>query len=216
MIRQFSAAESNNSIMTKNTIINIGRQFGSGGKEIAKVLGQKLGIEIYDNELISKAAEESGFSKELFLNSDESRSLFSVSSFFSSAGYGLIENYVGDNELFRIQSEVIRGIAEKGSAIFIGRCADYILRDKDCLDIFITAPDEIRAKRISERLSVSIEVAKNLIKKKDRTRETYYNFFTLGNWGVASSYDMCIDSSVLGIEKTAELIISVAKGKGIC
>lgn len=202
--------------MKKNTIINIGRQFGSGGKEIAKAIGRKLGINVYDKELISKAAETSGFSKDLFMHSDESRSLFSISSFFASGRYGLADNYVGDNELFRIQSEVIRGIAQKESAVFIGRCSDYILRDMDCLDVFITAPKEDRIRRIAERLSVSEDEAESLMKKKDRTRETYYNYFTLENWGSASNYDFCIDSSMLGIDGTADLIISVAKGKGLC
>ncbi len=199
--------------MNNNKIINIGREFGSGGKDIARLVGKKLEIPIYDNEIISKAAEKSGFSKELFLNSDESRSIFSISSFFASGRYGIPDNYVGDNELFRIQSEVIKGIAAKKSAVFVGRCSDYILRNMDCLDVFITAPKKVRANRISDRLSVSIEEAETLIKKKDRTRQTYYNYFTLGNWGMASNYDMCIDSSVLGIEGTADLIIAVAKEK---
>ena len=199
--------------MNNNKIINIGREFGSGGKDIARLIGKKLEIPIYDNEIISKAAEKSGFSKELFLNSDESRSIFSISSFFASGRYGIPDNYVGDNELFRIQSEVIKGIATKSSAVFVGRCSDYILRNMNCLYVFITAPKKVRANRISDRLSVSIEEAETLIKKKDRTRQTYYNYFTLGNWGMASNYDMCIDSSVLGIEGTADLIIAVAKEK---
>ena len=110
--------------MNNNKIINIGREFGSGGKDIAWLIGKKLGLPVYDNEIISKAAEKSGFSKELFLNSDESRSIFSISSFFASGRYGLPDNYVGDNELFRIQSEVIKGIATKSSAVFVGRCSE--------------------------------------------------------------------------------------------
>jgi cytidylate kinase len=189
------------------TIINIGRQFGSGGKLIARSIGMKLGIETYDNELISKAAEESGFSKDLFLKSDENRSLFSISSFFASGKYGITENYVGDNELFKIQSEVIRNLADKAPAVFVGRCSDYILRDLNCLDVFITAPIEERIKRVSERSGLPETDAESLIRKKDRTRETYYNYFTFGNWGIADNYDICIDSSILGIEKTADFII---------
>jgi len=192
-------------------IINIGRQFGSGGRLVALELGKILGIPVYDNELISKAAEQSGFSKDLFLKSDESRSLFSVSSFFASGRYGITDNYVSDNELFRIQSEVIRNIAENGPAIFVGRCSDYILRDMKCLDVFITAPLEERKKRVAERCGLSPEQAENMIAKKDRTRETYYNYFTFGNWGMASNYDICIDSSILGIEGTAQLIAGLVK-----
>ena len=110
----------------QNTIINIGRQFGSGGKLIALKISETLGVPVYDNELISKAADESGFSKELFERSDEKRSIFNISSFFGTGRFGETRNYVGDNELFKIQSEVIRDIAAKGPAIFVGRCVKLI------------------------------------------------------------------------------------------
>lgn len=192
----------------KKLIINVGRQFGSGGKLVALALGKKLGIPVYDQELISKAAEQSGFSKELFAKSDEKRNLLALSSFIVDVGrFGSADNYVSDNQLFVIQSNVIRSIADKGSAIFIGRCADYILRDRPCLDVFISASDEVRIKRVAERMDVTPEQAESLMQKKDRTRETYYNYFTFGNWGVASNYDLCVDSSVLGIDGTADMII---------
>lgn len=192
----------------KKLIINVGRQFGSGGKLVALALGRKLGIPVYDQELISKAAEQSGFSKELFAKSDEKRNLLALSSFIVDVGrFGSADNYVSDNQLFVIQSNVIRSIADKGSAIFIGRCADYILRDRPCLDVFISASDEVRIKRVAERMGITPEQAESLMQKKDRTRETYYNYFTFGNWGVASNYDLCIDSSVLGIDGTADMII---------
>lgn len=192
----------------KKLIINVGRQFGSGGKLVALALGKKLGIPVYDQELISKAAEQSGFSKELFAKSDEKRNLLALSSFIVDVGrFGSADNYVSDNQLFVIQSNVIRSIADKGSAIFIGRLADYILRDRPCLDVFISASDEVRIKRIAERMGITPEQAESLMQKKDRTRETYYNYFTFGNWGVASNYDLCVDSSVLGIDGTADMII---------
>lgn len=192
----------------KKLIINVGRQFGSGGKLVALALGKRLGIPVYDQELISKAAEQSGFSKELFAKSDEKRNLLALSSFIVDVGrFGSADNYVSDNQLFVIQSNVIRSIADKGSAIFIGRCADYILRDRPCLDVFISASDEVRIKRIAERMGITPEQAESLMQKKDRTRETYYNYFTFGNWGVASNYDLCVDSSVLGIDGTADMII---------
>ena len=198
-----------------NTIINIGRQFGSGGKQVALNIGSKLGIKVYDNELISKAAEESGFSKELFERSDEKRSMFNISSFFSSDRFVGSRNYVGDNELFKIQSDVIRDIAEKGSAIFVGRCSNYILRDMRCLDVFISAPLEERIKRVCERTGLEEEDARTRIERQDRTRETYYNFFTFGNWGAASDYDLCIDSSILGIEGTTDCIIDFGRKAGL-
>lgn len=192
----------------KKLIINVGRQFGSGGKLVALALGKKLGIPVYDQELISKAAEQSGFSRELFAKSDEKRNLLALSSFIVDVGrFGSADNYVSDNQLFVIQSNVIRSIADKGSAIFIGRCADYILRDRPCLDVFISASDEVRIKRIAERMGITPEQAESLMQKKDRTRETYYNYFTFGNWGVASNYDLCVDSSVLGVDGTADMII---------
>lgn len=195
----------------QNTIINIGRQFGSGGKLVALKISEILGIPVYDNELISRAADESGFSKELFERSDEKRSIFNISSFFDTGRFGDARNYVGDNELFKIQSEVIRNLAAKGSAIFVGRCSNYILRDLKCLDVFVTAPSEDRVKRVSERLNISPEEARSRISRQDRTRETYYNFFTFGNWGAASDYDLCIDSSILGIDGTAGFIIDFGR-----
>lgn len=197
-------------------IINVGRQFGSGGRLVALALGRKLGIPVYDQELIAKAAEQSGFSKELFANSDEKRNLLALSSFIVDVGrFGSADNYMSDNQLFVIQSNVIRSLADKGPAIFIGRCSDYILRDRKCLDVFVTATDEVRIKRIAERMNITLEQADSLMRKKDRTRETYYNYYTFGNWGVASNYDLCVDSSVLGIEGTADMIIDFCRRAGL-
>ena len=189
-------------------IINIGREFGSGGRAVAAELGRLLGIPVYDNELITKAAEESGFSKQLFAGKDERRSLFSISSFFSSGRYSMSDNYLSDNELFKIQGNVIRKLADESPCVFIGRCSDYILRDRnDTLDVFVCAPMEERITRICERENLSREDAEDLIIRKDRTRKTYYDYFTFGDWGMASNYDLCIDSSKLGIEGTARFII---------
>lgn len=197
-------------------IINVGRQFGSGGRLVALALGRKLGIPVYDQELIAKAAEQSDFSKELFANSDEKRNLLALSSFIVDVGrFGSADNYMSDNQLFVIQSNVIRSLADKGPAIFIGRCSDYILRDRKCLDVFVTATDEVRIKRIAERMNITPEQADSLMRKKDRTRETYYNYYTFGNWGVASNYDLCVDSSVLGIEGTADMIIDFCRRAGL-
>ncbi len=201
--------------MEKRIIINVGRQFGSGGRIVAQKIGDKLGIKVYDNDLISKAAEASGFSRYLFRKSDEKRSLFSFNSFFSTQNFGQAENYVNDNELFRIQSQVIRTIADSESAVIIGRCADYILRDLDCtVDVFICAPKEVRKRTVAERIGTTLEKAEEVMNKTDRKRETYYNYFTFGNWGVASNYDLCVDSSILGIDGTADFIIDFAKRAG--
>lgn len=199
----------------KRIIINIGRQFGSGGKSVALEIGKSLGISVYDNELISKAAEESGFSKELFEKSDEKRSVFNFSPIVGPVRFGSAKDYVGDNELFKIQSEVIQGIADKGPAVFVGRCSNYILRDRKCLNAFINAPLEDRVKRVAERTGLNEEEAQKKIEKIDRSREAYYNFFTYGKWGDSSDYDLCVNSSALGIEGTAEFIIEFGKRMGL-
>lgn len=198
-----------------HTLITIGRNFGSGGGFVGHKVSSLLGIPFYDNELISKAAEESGFSKDLFSRRDERASLFSMSTFFESWRFGQPQNYLNDNTLFGIQSKVIMDIAEKGPAVIIGRCADYILREKKTLDVFITSPLEKRIERVMEREGLSREGAEALIRKKDRTRAAYYNYFTFGDWGDASNYDLTIDSSVLGIDGTAEEIVHFARVAGI-
>ena len=198
-----------------NTIINIGRSFGSGGGYVGQAIGRKLGIPVYDNELISKVAEEKGYSKGL-VTGEEKRSLFSVSSFFASGRLSHLDGgFVNDNLMFQIQSDVIRSIAEAGDAVIIGRCADYILRDLKCLDVFVCAPMEYRIKRLVELEGLSTEDAESLMRRKDRTRETYYNYYTFGSWGKADNYDLCIDSSILGIEGTADYIIDFGRKAGI-
>lgn len=202
--------------MEKKIIINVGRQFGSGGKEVAIGLGKRFGIPVYDNELISKAAQDSGFSPELFRKSDEKRRPFSISSMFTGTFEPSAESYVSDKGLFQLQSEAIRNIAELGSAIIVGRCSDYILRDMGCtLDVFLTAPEQVRIGRIVERTGLSDEKAGALITSMDRNRSEYYNYYTFGNWGVASNYDLCLDTSILGIDGTADFIIEFARKAGL-
>ena len=200
--------------MDKKIIINIGRQFGGVGVAVARELGRKLGIPVYDKELIKKAAQESGFSAEFFEESDEKKRFFSLSSIFANR-FSETENYMSDRGIFKMQSQAIRTIAEQGSAIIVGRCSDYILRDLDfTLDVFLTSPLEVRAARISERTGLSLEEATALAEEKDKKREEYYNYYTFTDWGVASTYDLCLDSSILGIEGTADFIIDFARRSG--
>lgn len=202
--------------MEKKIIINIGRQFGGGGLGVASELGKKLGIPVYDSELLQKAAQDSGFSATLFEQSDEKRRIFSLSSIFASIYSAPAENYMSDKGLFEIQCETIRKIAMQGSAIIVGRCSDYVLRDLDCtLNVFLTSPLNVRVERICERHGISTDKAESLILQKDKAREEFYNYFTFGNWGVASTYDLCLDSSILGIEGTADFIIDFAKKSGL-
>lgn len=202
--------------MKKDIIITIGRQFGCGGKRIAEALGSKLGIPVYDHELIVKAAQESGFSAEFFERSDEKKRFFSLTSIFTGSYNAETENYMSDKGLFNMQCETIKSIADQGSAIIVGRCSDYVLRDREnTLNVFLTSPLEDRVKRIAEIEGLEIDKAEEYVEKQDRNREDYYNYYTFGNWGVASNYDLCIDSSIAGIEGTADIIIEFAKIAGL-
>lgn len=202
--------------MGKKIVINVGRQFGSGGKAVALELGRKLGIPVYDSELLTKAAQDSGFSAELFRRSDEKRRPFSISSMFGGTLEPSAESYVSDKGLFQIQSETIRSIAAIGSAVIVGRCSDYILRDTGfTLDVFLTAPEHVRVRRITERTGLCEEKAKAMMSTMDRKRAEYYNYYTFGDWGVASNYDLCLDTSILGTEGTADFIIDFARKAGL-
>ena len=202
--------------MEKKIIITIGRQFGAGGKLVADALGRKLGIPVYDSELITKASQDSGFSAELFVRKDEKRSFFSFTSIFANGFSTDQDNYMSENSLFKLQSATISKLAETGSAIIVGRCSDYILRDRtDTLDVFLTAPAEVRARRVSDRSGIPYDDALEMLEKRDKGREEYYNYYTFGDWGKASNYDICVDSSILGIEGTAEFIIDFARKAGL-
>ena len=197
-------------------IINIGRSFGSGGGFIGQAVAHKLGIPFYDNELISQAAEENGYSKALFADGEKKRSIFSTSSFFSSGRMSYLDGaFVNEDILFKAQAEVIRAIADKGDAVIIGRCADYILRDRPCLNVFVCAPEAYRIQRLVEREGLTPQEAEKLMRRKDRTRESYYNYYTFGAWGQADNYNLCVDSSVLGIEGTADFIIEFGRRAGL-
>ena len=201
--------------MDKHILINIGRQYGAGGKGVAAILGERLGIPVYDNELLQKAAEESGLSPAVFRKSDERKRFFSLASLFGiSRSTAYSPSAIDGAELFRYQSEAIRDIASKGSAIFVGRCSDYVLRDMECIDVFICAPMEDRVKRVVERTKMDPAEAEKYILKKEKNRSEYYNFFTMGNWGVASNYDLCIDSSLVGLDGCADLVIDFGRRCG--
>ena len=202
--------------MKSNPIITIGRQYGSGGRRIAVELGQRLNIPVYDNALLSEAAGNCGYSPDIFKKRDEKKHLFSMSRLFSSL-YSNEENYMADDELFKIQSETIRKIAQEGPCIIVGRCANYILREyRDrMLNVFITSPYKMRVQRVMERMGVDEATAGRIIARKEKNRAAYYHYYTLGKWGDSAAYDLCIDSSILGIEGTTGIIIDFAKAKGI-
>lgn len=196
-------------------IINLGRQLGSGGREIGKALATHYQIAFYDKELIRLASEESGVNAEFFEKSDERTrrnicgGIFGMRFPFTGDGNVGQHSYLDSDSLFKIQSDVIRHLAAEGSGIFVGRCADYILRDHPrTLSIFISATEEDRLQRISRQYNLNEQKAKSLMEEADRKRADYYNFYSLKKWGHASSYDLCINSSVLGMEQTIEYLCS--------
>lgn len=199
--------------MKEKYIINIGRELGSGGKSIGERLAQFYNIHVYDKKLIKLAAEESGLCQKFFEKADESNKGFIASLMggmripFLGDG-SMYDNYLSNDALFKIQSDVIRKLAEQESCIFIGRCADYILRDHPrCVNIFITADMEDRIKRIcSLNPELSAEDAEIYLEKADKKRSSYYNYYSNKIWGAAATYHLCINSSVLGLDGTTEYI----------
>ena len=197
--------------MEKKIIITIGREFGSGGRQIGKQLADMLGIEYYDKELIYLASKESGLCTEFFEKADEKKAGSLLQAFalgFSMNNAGMISNdYLSNESLFKIQADVIQKLAKEKSCIFVGRCADYILRnEKHCTNLFIHATQDDRIHRIQERHNLSAQEAQELIHKTDKSRAGYYNYYTDKTWGAASSYDLTINSSILGLARTAEFI----------
>ena len=195
----------------KKIIINIGRQLGSGGRSIAAILAKHYGVTAYDRNLIELAAKESGLSQEFFENADEKKSHGFFHSIFSNRAaanaLGSNDSYLSNDALFKVQSDIIRDLAEKDSCIFIGRCADYILRDQPyCINLFFTANLEDRIARMASEKNITPEQAAELIEKTDRRRADYYNYYSGKTWGAAESYDLCINTSHLGFEGTAEML----------
>ncbi|MDR0766431.1 MAG: cytidylate kinase-like family protein [Odoribacteraceae bacterium] len=195
--------------MKEHAIVTIGRQFGSRGKEIGRRLAERLGIECYDRRLIMLASRESGLCPEFFERADERNTGSLWNAFASGCAFGGLYNndFLSNEKLFQIQSDAIRKLADRESCVLVGRCADYILRDKKrCINIFIHAPVETRIRTIMERQSLSRAETIELVRKMDKTRSNYYNYYTDKGWGVASSYHLSIDSSLLGVAQTVEFI----------
>lgn len=194
----------------KHIIINVGRQVGAGGQEIGRMLAQDFEAKFYDRELLNLAAKESGFSEKFFKQNDERkgffRSLFNVQAPHLVGG-GMYGSNFSQESLFKFQSDAIRKAAEEGSCVFLGRCADYVLRDfENVVNVFITASMDSRAKIVSQVKGIDDEQARKLIEHVEARRAQYYNYYTGKKWGAAESYDLCIDASLLGFEETEKLI----------
>lgn len=197
--------------MKKDYVITIGRQLGSGGRIIGEKLAAKLGISFYDKELIQIASQDSGLGKELFERADEKKSYSVFGGLFGLRGTIAEEHfstyYLNNETLFKIQSDVIRRLAEKGSCLFVGRCADYVLGNNPrCLNVFISADMNDRVMRIAELQKIPAVKARDYIEKADKKRAGYYNYFSNKEWGAAETYHLCVNSSILGINETVNLI----------
>lgn len=212
--------------MESKFYITIGRQKGAGGLEVAQKLSKEFGIPFYDKQILDAASSESGLCKEVFAKIDEKRGSKFISGFFTGlmnsmyGEYGLTSG-LSREDLFRIQSDSIRKIAEKGSAIFVGRCADYILRsEKRCINIFITATGEDRVERLlsngklKDAEKYSMEDMIEILEKHDSKRASYYNYFSYKKWGDSTSYDLCLNSTLLGIDGCVKIISDIIKSKG--
>lgn len=195
-----------------DTVITIGRQFGSGGREIGERVAKHYGIPWYDKDLLSRAAKESGFCEEMIQNHDERPTnsfLYNLVMDTYSFGYNS-SSFVDmpiSHKVFLAQFDTIKKIASEGPCVIVGRCADYALADfKKATHLFIYGNMDTKIKRICGKYDLPEAKAKEMIMKKDKQRQSYYNYYSSKKWNQADSYDLCINSSILGIEGTAELI----------
>lgn len=198
-----------------HTVVVIGRQFGSGGRKIGKMVAEKLGASYFDKELLAAAAESFGFAPSIFAGVDEKKpSLFRS---LLQGMYGTPDNFhpsgLSGERLYEVQSRVISRLANQGPCVIVGRTADYIMRHHpDLVSVFLHAPIDWRANAVMERGDAkTLNEAVELAEKRDRQRQEYYNYFTGRNWGRADNYHLTIDSSKLTPEQTAELILAFTK-----
>ena len=197
-----------------NKIYTIGREFGSGGREVGEKLAAKLGIKLYDKELLQQAAKDSGFCEEIFENHDEKPTnsfLYSlVMDTYSVSGYSAAPflDMPLNHKVFLAQFETIKKIAEKESCVIVGRCADYALSDNpDCINIFIHADLDVRIKNVSRNLNITENKARDIINKTDKQRASYYNYYTSKKWGDSKSYNLSLDAGKLGTDNCVEMIL---------
>ena len=201
--------------MERKFVITIGRQLGAGGRALAEELGRRLGVPVYNRELISEAARQSGLKSELFEKADEDENhLKPLGTGIWSFGSMINSGYINNDTLFAIQSETIERLAEEGSCIIVGRCADYVLRNHEgVLSVFVTAPLEDRVERLCASCEKCEKECRQMVEQTERRRASYYNYYTFKTWGAAESYDLCLNSSLLGIEGCADVVEVALKQK---
>ncbi len=204
--------------MKNNRIITIGRQFGSGGLQLGSLLGQELGIKVYDKEVLNEAARQHGVSTQLFMQADEKkpspmRKVLQYTSGLITGG-AVFSNYAGSftpEDIYKVQTDTIRRIAEEEDCIFIGRTADYVLRDNPRLiSVFLHSPFENRLHRVLERGNYSSESeAADAIRKADKSREEFYNYFSGRHWGHADNYHLTIDTSLISLDNIKDILKNI-------
>ena len=198
--------------MDERTVITIGREFGSGGHEIGMKLAEKLGIKCYDKELLELAAKESGLCEELFASQDEKpTNSFLYSLVMDTYSQGYTNSYVDmpiNHKVFLAQFDAIKKLAERESCVIVGRCADYALEDNPyAVSVFIKASLDERVQRIKRIYELNDSKAADLIQKTDKRRASYYNYYSSKKWGEAKSYNLCIDSGLVGIDGAIDMIL---------
>lgn len=198
-----------------NKIYTIGREFGSGGRMVGVKLAERLGIKIYDKELLQQAAKDSGFCKQIFENHDERPTnsfLYSLVMDTYSAGNFSSAPFLDmplNHKVFLAQFDTIKKIADQESCVIVGRCADYALADnEECINIFVHAELKDRIMRVSKRENLTENKAKDLIQKKDKQRASYYNYYTSKKWGDSRGYDLTLNTSKLSIDDCVDLILA--------
>ena len=201
-----------------NTIITIGRQYGSGGRELGQILAKKLGIEFYDEELVTMAAEKDNMHKDILKAVDEKATKSLLYTLVTGSDMHYMHSPLHyempiNDKLFITQSQIIKELTSKGSCVIVGRCADYVLQDskEKCIHLFVYADKEKRIDRISQKYDLTKEKAWDKIRKIEKTRKSYYNYYSNREWGNVSNYDLCINSAVLGLEKTADILCEYVK-----
>ena len=198
-----------------NLIITISRAFGSGGRTIGKAVAERLGIPYYDEELVDKVAEESGFHTDYIQEAGEyapvsNSFLFNIA--VSSNPVAMMHSMSMSDQLFVYQTKVIQELADQGPCVIIGRCADYILRDReDCLHVFVHADLEHRGARVLEKYGETKQPIKKRLTDKDNKRRVYYKHYTNRNWGEAQNYHLSLNSGLIGIDKCVDIIVDIAK-----
>ncbi len=198
--------------MKTNTIITIGREYGSAGREIGRRIAEDFGIKLYDKEMLARAAKESGICEEIFESHDEKPTnsfLYSLVMDTYSMGYSgnTYTDMPINHKVFLAQFDAIKKIADEGPCILVGRCADYALESyKNVVSVFIHADLDARIRRIARLYDLTDAKAKDRILKTDKQRSSYYNYYTNKKWSNADSYELCLNSAELGIEGTAKAI----------